>query len=279
MTLTVADLVRHARVTLGEAGVEGAKREARSLVALVLDTPPGRISLMAQEAVPTEAMARLDTLLEQRAVQRVPLSHLTGTRVFYRHRFEVSGDVLDPRADTETLVEAALAMPFRHVLDLGTGSGCILLSLLAEQGDASGIGTDLSPAALTVADRNARQLGVADRCMFLRADWYNEVEGRFDLIVSNPPYIAASELATLAPELGHEPRMALTDEGDGLSAYRQIVPGASAHLVPGGRLLVEIGWTQAEAVRDLFEKAGFVDLIVIRDIEGRDRVLRGVLPS
>lgn len=223
-------------------------------------------------------MAKLRDLLDRRAGQRVPMSHLTGWRHFYRHRFEVSGAVLDPRPDTETLVEAALSHPFSHVLDLGTGSGCILLSLLAARG-AAGVGTDVSPEALALADRNARRLGVSERCLLLNSDWYEVVEGRFDLIVSNPPYIAAAEMTELEPELRHEPRMALTDEGDGLSAYRRIVPEAVSHLRQGGRLLVEIGWTQAADVSRLFRQAGFQEVSVVRDMEGRDRVISGVLPA
>jgi release factor glutamine methyltransferase len=276
---TVADLVRHAGVVLTAAGIEDAPREARSLVALALETRADRISLMARDAAPADAAARLESLLERRTVARIPLSHLTGWRAFYHHRFEVSDAVLDPRSDTETLVEAALEQPFSHLLDLGTGSGCILLSLLAARAGAAGVGTDISPGALAVADRNARRLEVAERCMFLRSDWYEAVEGRFDLIVSNPPYIAATEMEDLAPELSHEPRGALTDGADGMSAYRLIVPGAPAHLRPGGRLLVEIGWTQAAEVTRLFDRAGFRETFVRRDIEGRDRVVGGVLPG
>ena len=279
MSQTVADLVRHAGVVLKAAGIEDAPREARALVALALGVAPDRVRLLSHDNVPPDAAARLQDLLDRRAGQRVPMSHLTGWRDFYRHRFEVSGAVLDPRSDTETLVEAALEQPFRHVLDLGTGSGCILLSLLAARSEAAGLGTDVSPEALAFADRNARRLGVAERCLLLQSDWYEAVEGRFDLIVSNPPYITADEMTELAPELRHEPRVALTDEGDGLSAYRRIVPGAVSHLRPGGRLLVEIGWTQAAEVSRLFREAGFQEVSVIRDLEGRDRVISGQSPA
>ncbi|WP_428515960.1 peptide chain release factor N(5)-glutamine methyltransferase [Roseovarius sp.] len=279
MSQTVADLVRHAGVVLKAAGIEDAPREARSLVALALETQADRISVMARDAAPAAAMARLETLVERRTVARVPLTHLTGWRDFYRHRFEVSSAVLDPRSDTETLVEAALEQSFDHVLDLGTGSGCILLSLLSAQPGAAGVGTDISPDALAVADRNARRLKLADRVMLLRSDWYEAVEGRFDLIVSNPPYIAVDEMKGLAPELSHEPRIALTDESDGLEAYRRLVPGAPAHLRPDGRLLVEIGHMQAADVTRLFETAGFREVAVMRDLEGRDRVVGGKMPA
>ena len=142
----------------------------------------------------------------------------------------------------ETLVEAASAEPFAHVLDLGTGTGCILLSLLQERPKAIGVGTDLSDAALTVARQNAIRHDLTDRAGFLLSDWLANVEGTFDLIVSNPPYIAEAEMAGLDPEVrDHDPRMALTPGGDGLDAYRAIAAGATAHLVPGGRILAMKG--------------------------------------
>ena len=186
----------------------------------------------------------------------------------------VTPDVLDPRPETETLVAAALEQPFARLLDLGTGSGCILISLLADRPSAQGVGTDLSDAALEVARRNAGQLGVAERVRFLRSDWFGGVQGRFDLIVSNPPYIAEDEMAALAPEVRDwEPRAALTPGGDGLAAYRAIAQGAGARLMAGGRLILEIGPTQGAAVTALLRAAGF-DCVEIRpDLDGRDRVV------
>lgn len=207
------------------------------------------------------------------------MSHLLGYRDFWSYRFKVTPDVLDPRPETETLIEAALAQPFDSVLDLGTGSGCILLTLLAERGGATGIGVDASPAALRVAEQNAAALGVADRCALEVSDWYAGVGGTFDLIVSNPPYIAAGEMSGLAPELSHEPRMALTDEADGLSCYRIITAGARAHLVPGGWLMVEIGPTQGAAVLQMFDAAGLTDVQIRTDLDGRDRVVIGRNPQ
>jgi release factor glutamine methyltransferase len=221
--------------------------------------------------------AELDAAVARRAA-REPVSHILGRRAFWEHSFAVTPDVLDPRPETETLVAAALSAPFSRVLDLGTGSGCILCSLLAARAEATGVGTDLSDAALAVARGNARQLGVAGRARFLQADWLAGVEEGFDLIVSNPPYIAEDEMAALSPEVLREPRMALTPGGDGLGAYRAILRDGPRHLAPGGRLVVEIGPTQAAAVRALFEAAALQEVETIPDLDGRDRCVAGRKP-
>lgn len=212
--------------------------------------------------------------LVARRVGREPFSHIAGHRDFWKHRFKVTRDVLDPRPETELLVECALAEPFSKVLDLGTGSGCILISLLVERPEARGVGSDISERGILVAGENAETLGVVDRLVLPLSEWFDDVGGKFDLIVSNPPYIAAAEMAGLAPEVrDYEPRVALTDEGDGLGAYRRIAAGAPNHLRPGGRLLVEIGPTQGDAVSVLFRDAGLDPVRVYPDLDGRDRVV------
>jgi len=271
----VAQALRRVRARLAAAGIDNAEWEARRLMAASLGVEPGRITLHLHDEISGEAEAALEALVSAREARR-PLSHVLGGRMFHGHWFIVTADVLDPRDDTETLVEAALAADFADVLDLGTGSGCILLSLLAQRPEARGVGVDLSQAALAVAARNAEALGVAARCRLLRSDWFDGVAGRFDLIVSNPPYIAVHEMADLDPELRHEPRIALSDEGDGLSAYRILASGAGAHLREGGRLMVEIGWKQGPAVVALLRAAGFADLVILPDLEGRDRVVSGL---
>lgn len=263
---------------LQEAGIDGAARDARRLMAAFLEVEPGRVTLHLQDEFdPLVEENFISAILERKA--RRPISHLLGYRDFYGRRFEVSSDVLDPRGDTETLIEAALEVRFCRVLDLGTGSGCILLTLLAERAGATGLGTDNSPQALHVAERNAEALMLRDRARLIEADWFDGVTGDFDLIVSNPPYIAAGEMAGLAPELSYEPRGALTDEGDGLSAYRIITAGARTHLRPGGWLIVEIGATQGANVRRMFDRAGLNDIAVRPDLEGRDRVVMGRNPA
>ena len=275
---TVRDMVLAIRRALEEAGIEDAAREAPLIAAAATGIPRDRIAIAMNDRADDAAWRVLGDILPKR-LDRRPLSHLLGYREFFKHRFDVSGDVLDPRPETEVLVTAALAGGFDRVLDLGTGSGAIVISLLAERPSAQGVATDVSEKALAVARANAVRIGVAGRCRFLRSDWFAGVDGRFDLIVSNPPYIAADDMAGLAPELAFEPRLALTDDGDGLAAYRAIAAGAGAHLTRGGRLLLEIGPTQAAAVSGLLQAAGLDIEAVHPDLDGRDRVVAARKPA
>ncbi|MEM6480626.1 MAG: peptide chain release factor N(5)-glutamine methyltransferase [Pseudomonadota bacterium] len=276
MTPRLRDVLAHLTSLLTQAGIETAARDARAIVGAVLRIPTDRLTLMLDEPVDQTSRVRAEVLANRRQA-REPLSHLTGSRLFYNHSFSVSPAVLDPRPETECLVRAALERPFRHLLDLGTGSGCILLSLLAARPGSSGIGTDLSPEALEVAATNAAMLGIEPRAMFLQSDWFAEVEGRFDLIVSNPPYIAAKEMDALEPELEYEPRLALTDGEDGLSAYRAIIPQARGFLLSQGRLMVEVGWQQGPCVARMFEDAGYRRVHIRSDLDGRDRIVEASL--
>ncbi len=277
--LTAAKAMAAATARLRAAGVNDPARDARVLLAHAARIEASRVTLIAPEELSPDIAERYEQLVSLRAI-RVPVSHLLGEREFYGRSFRVSRDVLDPRPETETLIEAALSEPFDHVLDLGVGSGCILVTLLAERASATGLGADLSEAACLQASANAVQHNVQDRAEILRSDWFERIEGQFDLIVSNPPYIALSEMQDLSPEVReHEPRMALTDEGDGLDAYRTIAAGAPDFLMAGGRLLVEIGPTQAKDVSALFDAAGLSDIRVIPDLDGRDRVVLGRIPG
>lgn len=255
---------------LSRAGVDTPATDARKLARWAFEQSGAP---MGGEIDDTEARLRFNAAVLERAAGR-PVSKIIGARAFWKHDFEVTDDVLDPRPDTETLIEAALAEPFESVLDMGTGSGCILGSLLAERPQALGVGTDISPEALAVARRNLERLGVADRAGLKLSDWFSDIGAKFDLIVSNPPYIAAHEMADLQREVRlFDPRMALTDEGDGLAAYRAIAAEAAEHLTAGGRLMVEIGWAQAADVAALFEAAGLLEVSVSKDLNQRDRVV------
>lgn len=270
---TPAMLLPAAIARLRDAGVPDPTGDARRLLAHALGVAPERLTLVLADHLPRGADAAFDTLIARRAA-RQPVSQIIGTRLFWGRQFIVTGDVLDPRPETETLIKEALRVPFARLLDLGTGSGAILLSLLAERSQAQGLGVDVSAPALAVARANADALGVAGRADLRLSDWFAEIGGRYDLITSNPPYIAETEMAALAPETRHwEPRLALCPGGDGLDTYRAIAAGAGAHLAPGGRLIVEIGPTQAKAVCALFSAAGLCNPHVLPDMDGRPRLV------
>ncbi|MEL6548740.1 MAG: peptide chain release factor N(5)-glutamine methyltransferase [Pseudomonadota bacterium] len=259
---------------LEAAGIPNAAGDVRRLFeeAYAAGNAPGAPA-QTREAPNEVTLEMLSIFLDQR-LARMPVAQIIGRRAFWRHEFRVTPDVLDPRPETETLVAAALEQPFARVLDLGTGSGCILLSLLAERPGAEGLGTDVSAAALAVAGWNARELGLEGRVRFAEGPWFDPVAGRFDLIVSNPPYIPAADVAGLAPEVrDHEPHGALTDGGDGLGAYRAILARAGAHLAPGGRILLEFGAGQGADVAAIARDAGWKHIVSHADLDGRPRVL------
>lgn len=273
--MTIAQALANAVQRLKAAEVPDAANDARILLAAALKIERSRLTLVLLDEMPPEVLGRYESTIQARAL-RQPVSQIIGQRDFYGRRFTVTADVLDPRPDTELLVQVALAEPFETVLDLGTGSGCILLTLLAENTAATGQGADLSEAAIAVARGNAKSLGLMGRCDFSQSDWLANLTGQFDLIVSNPPYITESEMVTLAPEVRDwEPQMALTPGGDGLAAYRQITATAMPFLTQSGRLVVEIGPSQARDVQALFAAAGFEGISCLQDIDGRDRVVLG----
>lgn len=273
------DALRLAVPRLQEAGIEDGARDARVLLAHALGIGHDRLTLKLQDEMTSPQEALYDEALTAR-MARQPVAQIIGRRLFWGLSFRVTRDTLDPRPETETLVAEALKEPFLKVLDLGTGTGCILLSCLKDMPMARGLGTDISDAALQVAIGNTRDLGLEARARFRRSDWFDKVTGAYDLIVSNPPYIATEEMPQLVPEVRDwEPHQALTPGGDGLDAYRAIARGAPARLLPGGRLLVEIGPTQGVAVSVLFRSAGLEDIRVLPDMDGRDRVVAARKPG
>ncbi|MCL1627257.1 peptide chain release factor N(5)-glutamine methyltransferase [Roseibaca sp. V10] len=273
-----AALLAEGVAALRAAQLDGAATDARILLAHALGIPRDRLTLALQDDMPAKVQARFHKAIAARAAHQ-PVAQIVGRRAFYGREFIVTPDVLDPRPDTETLIEAALEQPFTRFLDLGTGSGAIALTLLAERPDAQGVAVDLSQAALDVAARNAKALGCAARATVQCSDWFSAVQGRFDLIVSNPPYIGTPELEGLAPDVRvYEPRMALVpdhDDGTGLAAYRLICAQAAAYLAPNGWLMVEIGHKQGNAVQELFRAAGLADIALRYDLSGHPRVVMG----
>jgi release factor glutamine methyltransferase len=266
--------LREGAAQLTAAGIEGARREARLLLAHSLGWPTAKLTEDPHAAVSTAAF---EALAARRAA-REPLALITGRREFWSLEFAVSPDTLVPRPDSETLIEAALAeFPHRatplRVLDLGTGTGCLLLAVLHEFPAAFGVGVDRATPILALAWRNAASLGLADRTALLCGDWMAALDARFDLVLCNPPYIPAGEIAALMPEVAlHEPRTALSGGADGLDAYRAIIPRLPVLLAPGGVAILEVGCGQAEDVGRLATTEG-LSVRCRADLAGVDRAL------
>lgn len=258
------------------AGIKSPRREARLLLSQAMGRPVEWI--FAHPEADCTSDAPYEVYVARRKA-REPMSYILGVREFRSLCFEVSPDVLDPRPDSEVLVEVALALVSElerpiQVLDLGTGSGCLLLSILSECKAAFGIGTDISEAGLLVASRNARRLGLTDRARFVRADWGDGIKGRFDLVLSNPPYIPASEIGDLEPEIScHEPRLALDGGFDGLEAYRALAKQALWWVTSKTVLIIELGEGQAGSVREIFAQGGFTHSRLEYDLAGKCRCL------
>lgn len=277
---TLRMALRDGTAQLAAAGIAGAPRDARLLLAETIGVPSARMSIAPDRDLSGDELKHYQSLIGRRCGNE-PVARILARRQFWGREFHVTRDTLDPRPETETLIAAALDLgPAGCFADLGTGTGIIAVTLLAEWPDATALATDIDPACLTVAAANAARHGVASRLSSLVSDWYSQVTGRFPLIVSNPPYIAAHELAGLAPEVAnHDPRHALTDEHDGLTAYRSIAAGAARHLTPGGVLMVEIGPTQGAEVSGIFQAAGLVAPGLRQDLDGRDRVVTARQPE
>lgn len=279
MGMTTGDWLARARAALEPVAGAQAAREARLILSAVTGWSAARVAVAQEEALTPDAVDAAEAMVVRR-LAREPLAQILGEWPFYGRGFVVTRDTLTPRPDTETLVDLALAEPFLRLVDLGTGTGAIGVTLLAERSQATGVATDLSPGAVSVAARNAARHGVEKRLELRQADWWQGIEGRFDLIVSNPPYVTEAEYAGLAPEItAWEPRAALTPGGDGLAAYRAILGGVTAHLEPGGRVLVEIGEAQGTEVAALFMGAGLDAVAVHADINGKARVVSGRSPD
>ncbi|MCU0945239.1 MAG: peptide chain release factor N(5)-glutamine methyltransferase [Rubritepida sp.] len=271
---TVGAFLCQAGQLLRAAAIENPRLEARWLLAHAMDATPEALLRDPRAPVPAAAAARFGELLARRAA-RVPLAHLTGRAGFWTIELEVGPATLIPRADSEAVVEAALAGPAAaRVLDLGTGTGALLLAVLSEWAEARGVGVDLRPEAAALAARNARRLGLADRAAFLAGDWGAALAGRFDLVLSNPPYIARGEIATLMPEVAaHEPASALDGGPDGLDAYRAILAALPGLLAPGGRAVLELGAGQAAPVAALARGAGLAVHGLREDLGGIPRAI------
>lgn len=276
----IAGLLLDATRRLKQAGIEGPRQDAVLLLSEATGLTPDRVRLEPAMAVAPDIAARFEALLLRRLAYE-PISHILGTREFWSLPFRVTRDVLDPRPDSETLVAGVLAAITDRgaklkLVDFGTGSGCLLLSLLHELPNASGLGVDASPAALKIAQENAERLGLAARARFRLGDWGAGIAERFDILISNPPYIESAVVPGLAPEVAtYEPLLALDGGADGLAAYRRLAPDLARLAAPGAFVALEIGLGQDVAVSALLAGAGFAGIAVLPDLAGIGRVVTG----
>ena len=275
--LTIGVVLRALGAKLREHIIETPELDARVLLGHVLNHEPNRLFMLHDAVIPDETRARLDGLVTRRLAGE-PIARLLGKREFYGMNFLLSPSSLIPRPDSETLIEAALrlpTMPHRFVLDLGTGPGTLLLPLLREWPQAIGVGVDRDLATLRMAAQNAKDHGLDDRASFVCDDWGKGLDGHFDLLISNPPYIARDVIDRLAVEVReHDPRLALDGGPDGLDAYRALLPQAYRLLKEGAPLLLEIGDDQEQAVIELVKAQGFACAdMALRDLGDRPRIL------
>jgi len=280
MTLTLVKAWTAAKERLKDAGIDQPAIDARLMLEVAADVTRTDIVTDPYRQLSAEQWATLDEYLTRRA-RREPVSHIIGRKGFWKILLQVNKNVLTPRPETEVIVDEVLKAFPEHMaftmLDLGVGSGTILLAVLAERPAAKGLGIDVSEEALAVARDNAASLDLNTRSTFLRGDWTAGLhDSSFDLVVSNPPYIASHVIETLEPEVrDHEPRLALDGGADGLDAYRQLAPEILRVLKPGGLFAVEIGYDQSVAVEALFRAAGGQGVRTVKDLSTHDRVVTG----
>lgn len=271
------ELYRMGKARLTEAKIPEAELDARLLLEEVCGTDRNDLLVHGDKEVPPEQCDRYVEYIQRRQ-KREPLQQITGYQEFMGLRFKVTPDVLIPRQDTETLVEEVMRYLHdgMHLLDMCTGSGCILLSLLKYSNDCEGTGCDISEKALKVAEENAEMLSL--NASFVQSNLFENISGKYEFIVSNPPYIPTGVIPTLMEEVrDHEPVSALDGREDGLYFYRKIVEKAGEYLYPGGMLFFEIGYDQAEKVSSLMQEAGYQEVTVCKDLAGLDRVVYGTL--
>lgn len=275
---TLVTAWKAATAALKAGAIDSPSIDARLLLEVATGASRTDILTDPYRALTPDQQATLDGYV-QRRLRREPVSRILGKKGFWKIMLTVTPDVLSPRPDTETILDVVmLAFPPHQafeMIDLGVGSGAILLAILAERAGAKGAGTDISSEALAVARENAANLGLDGRSTFIRTEWAaGFADHGFDLVVSNPPYIPSGDIPGLAPEVrDHDPILALDGGPDGLEAYRELAPEIMRILKPGGVFAVEIGWDQGPQVKALFEAAGFEGVIVVKDLSDRDRVV------
>ncbi len=272
------EITRDATVRLTTAGVDNSMLDARLLIAEALHSDCAQLLTQPDRILTPEEAARIESYINRRAA-REPVARILGLREFWGLPFGLNESTLEPRPDSETLIDVALPFKPQTILDLGTGSGCLLLALLHELPQATGIGIDIAPRAIEQAQQNAARLELQHRASFHVGDWFTGIAEKFDLIISNPPYIVAAEISELMPEVrDHDPIMALDGGADGLDAYRHLIPQLSSHLNSNAHIVFEVGEGQAFMVRDLLQQSGFDTVNIHEDLAGVERSVCGIWP-
>ena len=260
-------------IKLSESGIEGAARDARILTAYALQIPISELSLKINEQVSGEITSKLEKLILRR-IHREPISKILGRREFWGRTFSINENVLDPRGDTETLIEFVIEKPVKSVLELGTGSGAIAITLACEWKEVHVTAIDISEEALSLAKSNAEKFNVQNKIDFFKSDWFEAVKGSFDLIISNPPYIGLIEKDEIATEvIKYDPEIALFAGRDGLDAYKKIIPNLEKFLNPDGFVVLEIGAYQSNQVKNMMNVVGLIDTQIVKDLSGKDRLV------
>ena len=281
--LTFQDLRRRAENQLQQHNIEDAALDVKLLLMKAAGCDAADLIVMSRDPVDQKTLAAFSSLLKRRLTHE-PIAYILGVKEFWSLSFKVTPDVLIPRPETELLVEHGLkqieGISHPSILDIGTGSGAILLSLLHERKDASGMGVDISTNALKIARENAENLALGQAVSFQQSDYLSTVDSKFDLIVSNPPYITGAAMQRLPKTIAsYEPSLALDGGNDGLNAYRAIIDKAAQHLSANGSLIFEIGFDQGQAVSALFSKHGFIEIFIEIDLAGHDRIVCGKLST
>ena len=271
--MKLKEVLADTAIKLSKSGIEGAARDARILTAFALEISISELSLKINQQVSEKIIVELEKLILRR-INREPISKILGRRDFWGRTFSINENVLDPRGDTETLIDFVIEKPVKSVLELGTGSGAIGITLACEWKEVHVTAVDISEDALLLAKLNAEKFNVQNKIHFLKSDWYDNVKGLFDLIISNPPYIGLAEQDELSAEvIKYDPEIALFAGRDGLDAYKKIIPNLRKFLNPDGFVALETGASQGVQVKNMMNAVGFIDAKIVKDLSGKDRLV------
>jgi release factor glutamine methyltransferase len=260
-------------IKLSKSGIDGAARDSRILTAYALGIPISDLSHKINEQVSEKTISKLEKLINRR-IDREPISKILGRREFWGRSFSINKNVLDPRGDTETLIDFVIEKPVKSVLELGTGSGAIAVTLACEWKEVYVTAIDISEDALLLAKINAEKFNVQNKIQFLKSDWFDAIDGIFDLIISNPPYIGLKEKDRILDEvIKYDPEISLFAGNEGLDAYKRIIPNLARYLKPDGFVVLEIGASQSNQVTNMMNAVGFANTKIVKDLSGKDRLI------